>query len=71
MRVYPGYQFRFTKEANKSIGKGNTIVEFFSAEIVFNVWRYRSWMAAGDCAITSAASFKDLEAFCSPSAAIT
>lgn len=30
-----------------------------------------SWSAAGDCEITSAASFKALAAFCSPSLAIT
>lgn len=47
------------------------IVEFFSAEIVLRVWRYRSWRAAGDSLITSAASLKALLAFCSPSAAIT
>ena len=30
-------------DLNKSIGKGNMMVEFFSAEIEFNVCRYRSW----------------------------
>ena len=33
--------------------------------------RYRSWRADEDSAITSEASFKAREAFCSPSAAIT
>lgn len=55
----------------KSIGRGKMIVEFFSAEIVFSVCRYRSWMAAGDSEMTSAASFNAREAFCSPSAAMT
>ena len=47
------------------------MVEFFSAEIVFRVCRYRNCRAAPDWAMTSAASFRDLEALCSPSAAIT
>lgn len=47
------------------------MVEFFSAEIVLRVCRYRSWRAAGASVRTSAASFSDLDAFCSPSAAIT
>ena len=33
--------------------------------------RYRSWRADEDSAITSEASFKARDAFCSPSAAIT
>ena len=54
-----------------SIGSGKMMVEFFSAEIVFNVCRYRNCNAAPDCAMTSAASLRDLDALCSPSAAIT
>ena len=68
-----------------SIGIGKTIVEFFSAEIAVSVWRYLeyefnrdnqirefylNWRAAGELAIVSAASFKFLEAFISPSAAM-
>lgn len=39
--------------------------------IELSVWRYRSCKADGDSAITSAASFSALDAFCSPSATIT
>ena len=56
---------------NSSNGTGNTMVEFFSAAIEFSVWRYRSWRAAGESAITSDASRSACEARCSPSAAIT
>ena len=78
-----------------SIGTGKMMVEFFSAEIVFRVWRYRSWKrkkhvgvkgmcrecyrlgfpltcsAEGLSDMTSEASLSALDAFCSPSAAIT
>ena len=54
-----------------SIGNGKMIVEFFSAEILVNVCKYLNWRAAGDSEMISEASFKALEAFCSPSAAIT
>ena len=47
------------------------IVEFFSAEMFVKVWRYRSCKAAGESESISEASFKDREAFCSPSAAMT
>ena len=47
------------------------IVEFFSAEIVLRVWRYRSCNADGDSDITSEASFKERAASLSPFAAIT
>ena len=47
------------------------MVEFFSAEIVFNVCRYRSCIADGVSAIMSAASFRERDAVISPSAAIT
>ena len=30
-------------DLKRSMGKGNMMVEFFSAEIEFNVCRYRSW----------------------------
>uniref|UniRef100_A0A8C5UJK4 Uncharacterized protein n=1 Tax=Malurus cyaneus samueli TaxID=2593467 RepID=A0A8C5UJK4_9PASS len=39
--------------------------------MVVKVCRYRSWRAAGDSVITMAASFRALDAFISPSAAIT
>ena len=54
-----------------SMGMGNTMVEFFSEEMVDRVWRYLSCKAAGDSEMMSLASFRALEAFCSPSAAIT
>ena len=47
------------------------MVEFFSAEMVCKVCKYRSCNACGDSWMTSAASFKALAAFISPSAAIT
>ncbi len=53
------------------MGSGNMIVEFFSAEMVLRVCKYRSWRAEGDSLMTSAASLSAREAFCSPSAAIT
>ncbi|GMR32165.1 hypothetical protein PMAYCL1PPCAC_02360, partial [Pristionchus mayeri] len=54
-----------------SIGRGKIIVEFFSAATLFSVCRYLNWSAAGDWAITSAASCSDRDASFSPSAAIT
>lgn len=56
---------------NISIGRGNTMVEFFSAEMVLRVCRYRSCKAEGDSLIMFAASLRAREAWCSPSAAIT
>ena len=56
---------------NISIGRGKMMVEFFSEEMEFSVWRYLSCKAAGDELIVSAASFKALLDFCSPSAATT
>lgn len=53
------------------MGRGKTMVEFFSAAMVVRVCRYRSWRAAGDSVITMDASFSALDAFISPSAAIT
>ena len=55
----------------KLTGSGKMIVEFFSAEMVVRVWRYRSWRAEGDSEMISAASFSAREAFISPSAAMT
>merc|ERR1719317_1811622 len=54
-----------------SMGRGKMIVEFFSAEMEFRVCKYLSCNAAGEVAMISAASFKALLDFCSPSAAIT
>lgn len=55
----------------RSMGIGKMIVEFFSAEILLSVCKYLNCKAAGFSAITSAASFSALDAFISPSAAIT
>ena len=55
----------------KFTGRGKMMVEFFSAEMVVNVCKYRSWRAEGDSEIMSAASFKARDAFISPSAAMT
>ena len=46
-------------------------MELFSEETMLIVCRKRSCMAAGDSAMTSAASFRANEACCSPSAATT
>ena len=53
------------------MGRGNTIVEFFSAEMVLRVCRYLSWSAEGDSLMTRDASFSARAALFSPSAAIT
>ena len=47
------------------------MVEFFSAEMVLRVCRYRNCMATGLQAIILDAAFSAPLAFCSPSAAIT
>ena len=62
---------RFTIVDIISIGRGKIIVEFLSAAMLFRVCKYLSWRADGDSFMTSAASFRDREAFISPSAAIT
>lgn len=56
---------------NISMGRGKMMVEFFSAAMVVSVCRYRSWRAAGDSVMTMEASFRALDAFISPSAAMT
>ena len=60
-----------TKAAMMSIGRGKMTVVLFSEEMLLRVWRYLSWRAAGESAITSAACLRALLALCSPSAAIT
>jgi hypothetical protein len=54
-----------------SMGMGKIMVEFFSAEMLFKVCRYRNCRADGLQAIISDAAFSAALAFCSPSAAIT
>ena len=54
-----------------SMGSGNMMVEFFSAEILFNVCRYLSCSADEDSLMTSEAFFSAKAALFSPSAAIT
>ena len=46
------------------------IVEFFSAKMCVSVYKNLNCKAAGDSEMTSEASFRDLEDFNSPSAAI-
>lgn len=53
-----------------SMGRGKMIVEFFSAAMELRLCRYRSWRADGDSAMTREASFRALDAFISPSAAM-
>lgn len=36
---YSDFLFAVKKYVSMSIGSGNTMVEFFSAEIVFKVWK--------------------------------
>lgn len=59
------------RERSSSIGIGNMMVEFFSAEMLVNVCKYLSCSATGLWLITSAASFNATDARCSPSAATT
>lgn len=61
----------FIKYVRNSIGRGKIIVEFFSADMVLRVCRYRSWSADEDKLMMSEASLSAWAAFCSPSAAIT
>ena len=53
------------------MGIGNMIVDDCSVDIPVRVCRYRNCRAFGDCWITSAATLRAPEAFCSPSAAMT
>ena len=54
-----------------STGTGKMIVEFFSAEIDWRVWRYLNCRAAGESIIIWEASLRARADFCSPSAAMT
>merc|ERR1719427_2332176 len=55
----------------RSIGRGKMMVEFFSALMLLSVCKYLSCKAAELSCMTILASANDLDAFCSPSAAIT
>ena len=61
----------FTNWEMKSMGSGKMIVEFFSAEMVLRVWRYRSCKALLESSMMSEASLRARAALNSPSAAIT
>lgn len=61
----------FRNGVSSSIGKGKIIVEFFSAEMLLSVCRYRSCNADGLADMISEASLSAREDFISPSAAIT
>ena len=61
----------FIRPPSISMGSGKMMVEFLSAAIELSVCRYRICMAAGDWLMMSAASFREREAFISPSAKIT
>lgn len=63
--------FARVKAVINSTGTGNTMVEFFSAEMDWRVCRYLSCRAAGDAMMISLACRKACADFCSPSAAIT
>src|SRR2546425_157184 len=54
--------------SSSSIGRGKTIVEFFSAAISVSVWRYRRVMLKGCAAMTLAAWASLADASSSPSA---
>ena len=69
-RTLSYFLFLMNCERN-SMGSGNMMVEFFSAEILFKVCRYLSCKADGDSLMTSEAFFNDKAALFSPSAAIT
>lgn len=62
--------FLCMKACIMSMGRGKMIVEFFSAAMELRLCRYRSWRADGDSAMTREASFRALDAFISPSAAM-
>ncbi len=70
-KIDDGYFLFSPKLDNNSIGRGKMIVEFFSVEILVKVCKYLNCKAAGESEMMSEASFKALEAFCSPSAAMT
>lgn len=54
----------FIIEESMLMGRGNMMVEFFSAEIELRVCKYRSWSVAGDFAMILAVFFSVLDVFC-------
>jgi hypothetical protein len=51
IKRFPQYIYLLAIACNISIGRGKMIVEFFSVAMVLSVCKYRSWIAAGLCAI--------------------
>ena len=71
MQLSSSFIHAFFENEKRSIGTGNMMVLFFSAEMLLRVCRYRSCKAPGLSVIISLAALRAALAFCSPSAAIT